>query len=291
MEKWRLHMFNLSKKGFLFTIVSLIILMSILLFAIAYNNRAKSFQGLDNINILRYYEDDIISNVYSDLLDVRLVDIIKGDNTLINFSGLGVYASNRDKQVYMDNYRNFVVGYYSSLNNINVSFGNFVPEFYVRPYNSKFSLDAEDLVVLNPNYSQIQRINIDIKVNETLDLEDDGQPPQDPGETPIRVRFLRNNGNVIYDEERNQDPNENNNPFRISFKTNPPNTIHDFSEVGVKFGNYGENGMLILNTNNLEAEITRFEIFYNNADSRIVINTNSKVKINDKENSIVLVQE
>ena len=164
----------MDKRGFLFTIISLIMLISILAFVIAYQNRIKELQDADTVNILRYYEDDIVSNSYSDLMDINVVNISKKTNTLVNFSSLGKYALDRDNQGIMNNYRNFIIDNYSRLNNINISMDNFVPEFYVKPYNSKFSLDAEDLVVLNPNYSQIQRINIDIKVNETLDLEDDG---------------------------------------------------------------------------------------------------------------------
>ena len=281
----------LNKKGFLFTIISLVILISILIFAIAYQNRVKGLQKLDNVNILRYYDDDITANVYSDLLNIEMFNISRNNNVLINFSKLGKYALDRNNQGIMNNYRDFIISNYSRLNNINASFDNFAPEFFIRPFNSKFSLNTGNLNILNPNYTQIQRINIDITVNETLDTDNNEKPSQDPTGIPIKVRFIRKSGSVIYDEERNQDAMENNAPFRLSFKTNNPPIQHDFSEVSIKFGNYGENGMLIASVNNLEGEITKFEIFYNNADSRIVIDTNNNIKVNDKETKIVLAQE
>ena len=281
----------LNKRGFLFTIISLVILISILIFAIAYQNRVKELQKLDNVNILRYYEDDITANAYSDLLNIEMFNISRNNNVLINFSKLGKYALDRNNQEIMDNYRNFIVSNYSRLNNINASFDNFISEFYIRPFNSKFSLNTGILTILNPNYTQIQRINIDITVNETLDTDNNEKPAQDPTGIPIRVRFIRKFGSVIYDEERNQDAMENNAPFRLSFKTNNPPIQHDFSEVSINFGNYGENGMLIMNVDNLEGEITRLEIFYSNTDSRIVRDTNSSVRINNKDTTIVLAQQ
>ena len=281
----------MNKRGFLFTIISLIVLISILVYVIAYQNRIKKFNELDNLNTLRYYEDDIVNKAYTDLLNINLVNISKNSNTLINFSKLGLYSGNRNQQGIMNNYRTFVIGDYSRLNNINVSFNNFAPEFFIRPYNSKFILGNINLTVFNPNYTQIQRINIDITVNETLDTDNSQKPSQDPVGIPIKVRFIRKSGTVIYDEDRNQDATENNAPFRLSFKTSNPPIQHDFSEVNVKFGNYGQNGMLIVSVNNLEGEITRFEIYYNNANSRIVIDTESNLKINDKETRIILAQE
>lgn len=281
----------MNKKGFLFTIISLIVLISILVFVIAYNNRVKQLNELDTVNILRYYEDDIVSNVYAYSLDINLVNISNGGNTLINFSKLGLYSGNRNQQGIMDNYRTFVIGDYSKLNNINVSFDNFVPEFFIRPYNSKFTLANKNLTVLNPNYSQIQRINIDITVNETLDTDDNNKPKRDNNQIPIRVRFIRrSNGAILYDKEVEQNPTQNNELFQLTFKTNPP-PIHDFSEVSVKFGNYGQNGMLIASVNNLEGEVTKFEIYYNNSNSRIILDADSNLKINDKETRIVLAQE
>ena len=50
-------------------------LISILAFVIAYQNRIKELQDADTVNILRYYEDDIVSNSYSDLMDINVVNI------------------------------------------------------------------------------------------------------------------------------------------------------------------------------------------------------------------------
>ncbi len=281
----------LNKKGFLFTIISLVILISILIFAIAYQNRVKELQKLDNVNILRYYEDDITANAYSDLLDIEVFNISRNNNVLINFSKLGKYALDRNNQEIMNNYRDFIISNYSRLNNINASFDNFVSEFYIRPFNSRFSLNTGNLNILNPNYSQIQRINIDITVNETLDTGAAEIPPVNPGKIPIHVRFIRkSNGQVLYEQEKEQDPTGNNPEFRLPFKSNPPNPV-EVSFVNVKFGNYGESGMLIASVSNLEGEITRFEIFYSNKDSRIALDTNSSVRINNKETKIVLAQE
>ncbi|MBS3134672.1 hypothetical protein J4214_05570 [Candidatus Woesearchaeota archaeon] len=281
----------MDKRGFLFTIISLIMLISILAFVIAYQNRIKELQDADTVNILRYYEDDIVSNSYSDLMDINVVNISKKTNTLVNFSSLGKYALDRDNQGIMNNYRNFIIDNYSRLNNINISMDNFVPEFYVKPYNSKFSLGTGSLTVLNPNYTQIQRINIDVTVNETLDAGTAVIPSADPGKITINVRFIRRSSKeILYSQEKDQDPTEVNPEFKLPFRSDPPNPT-EVSSVSVKFGNYGTDGMLMISTSSLEGEITRFEIYYDNSDSRTIIDTGANLKINDKSSDIILAQQ
>ncbi|MAG47604.1 hypothetical protein CL617_03285 [archaeon] len=278
------------KKGFLFTIISLAILLSILVFSIAYLDRVKEFDKLDTVNILRYYEDDIVSNVFNDLYNIEVKDIKRSGSVIVNFSKFGIYKLDKDLNLIRNNYRTFVGGRYSELNNINVSFSNFLNEFKIKEYNSSFIIRNSNFTMSNENYDFINGIEVDIVVNQTFEIDDSEQPSQqDPEDPLIHVRVLRESGVVIYDQSINQGSEESNNPFRVSFKTEEDN---DVSEVSFEYGILNEiNGEAFFYSSNLEARITRFEVNYDDIGSKVVIDSESLVKINDKESKIILGQE
>ena len=136
-----------------------------------------------------------------------------------------------------------------------------------------------------------KEVDIDVTVNETLDAGTAVIPSADPGKITINVRFIRRSSKeILYSQEKDQDPTEVNPEFKLPFRSDPPNPT-EVSSVSVKFGNYGTDGMLMISTSSLEGEITRFEIYYDNSDSRTIIDTGANLKINDKSSDIILAQQ
>ena len=84
-----MYLFN-NKKGIVITLITLLLLVSIFSLASVYFDRNKDLQTMIVVtgmgNKLSYIEDDIVSNVYTDLLGVNLRGITRGSTINISFN-------------------------------------------------------------------------------------------------------------------------------------------------------------------------------------------------------------
>ena len=85
-----LRFFLKGKKAILFTIMTLLLLLSVFTFTQAYLDRNKELQNTVSLSgaggKLRYIEDDVISNAYGDLLGIKFGNITRGDYINISFN-------------------------------------------------------------------------------------------------------------------------------------------------------------------------------------------------------------
>ena len=56
-----------------------------------------------------------------------------------------------------------------NLGNINVTLINFYPNFTIIPYQSTFMKEGGSLIFYNPNYSQLKKVSVELKVDKSID--------------------------------------------------------------------------------------------------------------------------
>lgn len=160
----------LNKKGFVFSIVTIFLFMSIFLLTITFSNRLseKKYDLIETgiFEKLRYIEDDVLGNVYNDLLNLNLTEIKRsGSNLDINFTGFVKLHNNIDYDLLFNNYKTFIENNYSELNNIRITLINFSDNLIINPYNSSIDFDENDFYIYN-NPINLNSLSFIVKVNE-----------------------------------------------------------------------------------------------------------------------------
>ena len=191
------------KKGVLFTVTSIMLLLSVYLLANAFSERSAGLSeaiiGLSFGDRLRFIEDDVVSSSYGQLLDIDLDNIERSARFMLRFDRFFISPS-RDYPNYMKAYETLIENKYSSLNNINITLSGFNSSFIARPYNSTFILGKSNFTIFTmptaTNY--IQTITAHIRLNGTFSCDGEAcedqedadeeaceQPGNDPPENPV----------------------------------------------------------------------------------------------------------
>jgi hypothetical protein len=234
---------------------------------------------------LRYLEDDIASNIYSDLLLLQEVSISRGSflTIIVNHAGLG---SSTDFQQKMQEYKNFIGQKYARLHNCYIALQGFNNSFSITPYNGTFIIDANVTYVYTGNLPVLNRTSMTIQVNGFM-LNTSAGHPADTGYTEISVKILHSSG--MYDYSANLNPTAANDPFYINFENN--------SRIEVTFGRYNNNnGVLRINASGLQADVSNLELMYNLLPEKAALiggnlSITYPVENITKETRIVIAQE
>lgn len=279
-----------NKKGILFTIVTVFLLISLFMLSRAFLDRNKELQttvtGLSAGDKLRYIEDDIVSSIYSDLLWVNLSSVKRQDNNIIfNFSKAGKISPSLNYDSIMQDYESFVEGTYANKNNVNINLMNFNPGFNITNYNTFFDFANKLYIYNNPSY--LNKIIIQIKANATT-TEGNTTPTDDGGDYPrINVIVLNQNNDKLYEASPQLNPSK-----KQEFKID----LTHGKKVRVKFGTVEgkPDGTLIVDSN-LYSEITSLVLSYDEINQKILIIADSNVSISSlgitKNTELVLYEE
>lgn len=283
---------KLNKKGFFFTLLTLLLLLSILMFSKAYLYRdvelKYSVVTSFSISRLGMIEDDVLSNIFTDLLTTQIESITRTGTITINFNHSELVI-NRDYSTIMSDYETFVENTYDSKINTDINLHGFNNSFKIQPYDTKIVQNGETLYVyLMPPYSNVNSITINTFSDATL-FGICSAPFSDPGGINVNVVFEDSVGGIC-SSSVNLDPNQNNDFFWgvqfYSFLSNP------FSSVEVKFGQVnGTNGVLAILTNNANVNITQLSINYDLVPEKIYLESGSILIGDNKTSKIILAQE
>src|SRR3989338_9636811 len=129
---------TLEKKGVLFTVTTILLLISVFLLASAVSDRNKEAQHLlDTVfgDKLAFMYDDIVSNSYYDLLDVIFEGVSRGATVTVKFDHLFASPA-RSYGVYADSYKTLVQGAYAAKQNAEIALTGMNTTFLIGPYNS-----------------------------------------------------------------------------------------------------------------------------------------------------------
>ena len=275
-----------GKKGILFTITTIVLLLSLYLLAEAFMERNKEFGSIMSNSVFgdkfKYIEDDVISGSYRDLLDIKFEGISRTSTFSINFDQF-VLSPLRDYDSYIKSYETLVENKYSSLNNINVTLTGFNTSFILMPYNSTFEIHSKNLTVRTmPASTNISSITAYIKVNGTFSCNDiacadqsdaDNEACEAPGNDPagnpaITITWEDTTGFTCL-RSRNADPAEDNDKgngrqFYVS--------LLNAGNAEVKYGQVdGINGVFRITAMDLQANATQLDLSYALINDRIII--------------------
>ena len=286
----------MNKKGILFTITTIFLLLAIFLLSSAYLIRNKELQRTATLSLagdkLSYIEDDITNNIYSDLLSINLESISRGNiknktgtyvTVVFNHSNL---TSSINHEQLIQNYKNFTEGTYSNLNNINVELNGFNNSFSLSPYNSTFIIDSNMFYVYTDNSDNINRIKLIMTVDEAALNTSQGQP-SNTGDIEMEIEMTHSGGE--FEPTADLDPTNVNDPFYVNFASG--------SRIEISFGLYNsQNGVLRINASGLKADISNLEFRYDLLSEKIIIkggniSITSPIENITKETEIIIAEE
>lgn len=287
----RLERKKKKKKGILFTFLTVLMLSSLFFLTQVYLYRNKELQKVITLSAtgdkFRYIEDDVISNIYSDLLWLNS-SIIRDDYVKLIFSPGGKLGPkiNHTKKYY--DYENFVENTYANMHKLNISVNNFNPEFQIEPYGITFNYNSEQLYVYT-DPQHLEKIILQLTADVST-LQSNTTPTNDNHEYPeIHVKFVDTNGDVLYEGNPQQDPDERGD-FELIFDSG--------ERVAVSFGVIGESppGTLLVE-GNFSVTLDTLELWFDKISTEVLITTDAniliKTKVEDinKDTEIVLLEE
>lgn len=307
IKKMRKKIMNkkMRKKGFLFTIATLLLLLSIFTLASVYLDRNKELQSSITISgvgdKLRYIEDDVISNAYSDLLGIKLDEITKASTVAISFNQ-ALLAPGRDYNTIMNTYKEFVEGTYSTQNNVEVALTGFGNTFTIEPYDTLFEVNGENIYVYTMptpmNYVESIRatVKVDAENNSIcfVPRDDHAQHPE------ISVTFIykkEGGGHESCTNSIQLDPQENNDDAGHQFFLETKNPS---GSIEIKYGQItgmDDDGVLAILTTNINANVTQLDLEYTLVEDERIKIKGSSISISSlvggvaKESEIILAEE
>jgi hypothetical protein len=285
----------MDKRGFLFTVITFVLLMSVMLLAKAYMYRdqglresATSYQSSSRIGMI---EEDIISNVFNDLLTVSLQSITRTTTLTVIFNRSELTAA-RNYPAIMQNYKNYIENTYASQNYINLALNGFNNTFVIQPYGTRFEIVGQTLYLYFASpYTDISAIS----VSAQTDSEKQGscKAPSTSGAIPITVTYRDTTGYTCTNTvslSATADNDKTGQQFELSLK-NPS------GDVDTKFGQVGGiNGVLAILPTTANFNITQLSITYTLPASRVYLESGtlgitSRVNNLTKSSKIILAQE
>ena len=276
-----------GKKGILFTITTIILLLSLYLLAEAFMERNKELGSMMSNSVygdkFKFIEDDIMSGSYRDLLDIKLEGISRGSTTDVKFDQLFL-SGLRDYDGYMRSYETLVENKYASLNNLNATLTGFNTSFLMTPYNSTFEMHSKNLTIrtMPTSTNYISSITAYLKVNGTFTCNDiacanqtdaDNEaceaPANDPAGNPTIAITWEDNTGFTCLRSRNVDPAEDNDKgngrqFYVS--------LLNAGNAEIKYGQVdGINGVFRITVNGITANATQLDLSYDLMNEPITI--------------------
>jgi len=254
----------MNKKAALFTIITFLMLFSLFVLTGSYTHKNRNmnilFTEINTNSQIKYYEDDIVSDVFSDICKFNINSISRQANNLTLGFSISEYQTGTDFSSEYFDYVDYVQSYYSQKNNINVSLQNFTPDFEIKPYGTNFLLNGS-IQVLN-NISHLKRISITIIINEDADNHTNSSPV-DTGNTELEVDIYDASGKQLFsDTHANLDPSLVNEDFTIRLESG--------DEIKVEFGDIVQPGILQISTDT-SVNITQLNLIHNITEEKIRI--------------------
>ncbi len=292
-------MTKFSRKGFLFSIITILLLYGLFLMSSALNGYAieSESQLINEGEKIRFIEDDAISNFYSEVFDADAPTLGRTATTAqISFGRIGFLSSSVDHSQFVANYKSFFENNYSKSINANISLGSIRNSFVLTPFNYTFEIQTTSLKATPTPFVSNYITAISITVNASKTRTGSCQSPaNDPSGVPITVTF-KDNAGFSCTVTQNLEPLENNDQ--------PPDNrqfLLGFSGGGdmeVKFGSVdGTSSTLKVIITGANASVSPLNITFNTTPSSdkftLIGNTSISVETQSikRYSSIVLWEE
>jgi len=286
----------MNKRGILFTVTSVMLLISLFLLTNAFLDRTQELQRDIAVKVtaeqLAYAENDIAGNVYSELL-TTVASIKRTTSTTIQFNSIQLSAD-LDHSARMQQYQDFIEQNYTLSNNLDISLIGFNNSFTIEPLNAMFVVNKDILYLYSPE-DEINRITLNIVVSRDNETKFESVVPIVPPGIPIVVRYYDYEDDLIYDQTILMRPDHDND--NIADRQFYQSFSDGAAYIDTKFGTVNStDGVLYISVVNLTANITSLEITYANQATAIIIKGgNVSIKANigkmTKNSPIILAEE
>jgi len=270
---------KISKKGFLFSTISLTLLALLLLFSSLYAKEihSRSNRSVDEFKLIReeFIEKEIAYN-FLNILNISYKNsTITDKNTSIYFSkftNLGVINLN-----ILDKYEKFLEGNYSKKINQEIDLSDFNPSFYIYPFESLWSVNETNITILTSENNNIERIEITLKINSSI--SSNITPTEDSSGSFLYIKIIDPEGNK-FNFEGLLNRSDTDNEIKVLNSTN---------YLSINYGNINQNGTLSITTEGLSADIYNFSVTYNKS-SNFLIYTKAYLNMSYKNGRIKLIE-
>lgn len=294
-----------SRKGFLFTVITLFLLISLLLLSRFYLYRSKEMQDITvtlSGEKIKYTESDI-SKGYFNILGINLSEIKRNSTKgIVNITFGEIYPipSSINYNTKLANYESFLEGGYSVMTNTQITLNNFDTNFRIEPYGITFLLSGDDLYIYTDSTDLLKAVYLDVKTDVAAGADSSftsGSPGgSNPAYPEIHVLARDSEQAVQLDRSRNLNPNDVNNPFYLQLvvtgSPDPPDPRLD-----VYFGSINSKpGTLRINRYLLTAEVLELQLIYATVNEKVYIKVadsiiDVKVRGMKKQGPIILAEE
>lgn len=252
-----------SKKGVLFTVITILLISTLILFILGFKNRVE-FRNEMVLNLLEPTKiknaQKFIANDFLQIMDLKDLNIkFNQTNQIVKFN-LNLTNEKLDYKNLLDNYSNFLNNQFSQISNTNLSV-NLNPSFLINPYNTTVSINKTKTKI---TINQINQINLNITLDTLNNHSTIKNFNLNPGENLLKLTILDKNKEIITKDEYFINFSKSNN-FYFEFNNTLPNPKFNI--------NFESSNLTINTTNNLNAKINQKLIY--NLDRKIYITTNT----------------
>jgi hypothetical protein len=265
-----------NKQAILFTITTFLLLLSVMTLSLTYlekNDEMNSFVASSTASDkIRFIEDDIVSESYSDLLGIGLNNLSTTAVANVSFYRI-IMSQDISPLAHMTQYKNFIQSIYSSKNNVNITLQGFNNTFKIEPYGTIFELNSENIRVFTipqaGNY--VQRIELTANIDAQNSSPCLTPLPGGASDPYISVKFNFIGGSCFDTIKLPYDENNDVGGKQFYMDTTSPAGYFE-----VKYGQLIEragNGILGVYSSGVKANITRLDIIYD-----VIPNTTLRIK-------------
>jgi len=275
---------KMNKKGFVFTLIALMLFSSLFVITAIYlkrNIQAQDFISKSgNANRLKFIRENIVNDFYT-IMDIDLKSIERLNNKVfIKFENFSNISSNSPYVDNLTNYEHYIENNYSSDINNQINLTDFVPQFKIYPYNSTFLIDRNRFYLYTNDFKKVINLTINIFLNVSNIKNIQKPTNRSSNNIPVHFQIFNKTKKVFVNETLYLNMSEEGNNYFIEFNDTTP-----YPNITIEFGRHRQiryfgsdiltNGTLFIESNNINAKIEKFWITMEDVDKKVVMKTKS----------------
>ena len=283
----------MNNKGVLFSIMTLILFISIFFLVKALVEHSQSLQETftsgSSGDKIHYLYDDVSNNILTDLLQLRVSAISRSSTVTLKLEQ--ALLQGQDYAGAADNYSNFITKIYANFQQANITLAGFNNSFIITPYNTTLSVNKNNIYIYTMPTASNPVHEVRVTLREYADKKSTCSQPKNSGSIPVTVTHITNDDTCT--KSQNLDPTVNNDDKGQQFYQDLKNPT---GSAEVKYGNVGGvDGMIAILTTTANVNVTQIEIVYDYTSEKIrFVDGNVSISLGNgftKNSDVVLFEE
>ncbi len=247
----------MNKRGFLYTIMVLFILTSVLWMAMVYMNRTidlRDEMSLTSISDNLLFIESDLSSDFLDIIGINSMNLV-GNN--LSIEGDILVGNEMNITGSLDSYRTFVETSYIEMTNFNITINEITPTISITPVDYSLQFNNTNVILLADQSKVVDFISIIIQTDSINNISSE-IPVEDLGDTTLLlVKILNSDDSIVLDEVINLDSNGFNQLFQVEYPG---------GDISVRYGKKNDlNGTLEVWTDGINANIKKVKIGFSDS--------------------------